>query len=84
MITQQLFRLIIAAAACHVAASGKERKEFSKDTKQSPKASPGGDDAQVSPVIVERGAPWSVVPETHISDTQLCILKRSFSDKSNL
>ena len=40
---------------------------------QSLKDVPCGDDATESSATVERGAPWSVLPDTLISDTQLCI-----------
>ena len=55
------FGLIVAAAAWEVAASGKERKELSNNLLC-------GNDATVSSATVERGAPWSVVPEPLISD----------------
>ena len=66
--------LIVAAVAWQVAASGKERKELRNNILQSRKEVPDADDATVSSATVERGAPWSVVPETHISDTQFSML----------
>ena len=61
------FGLIVAAVAWQVAASGKERKELNNSILQSHKDVPGVD-ATVSSATVERGAPWSVVPEPLISD----------------